>query len=167
MKRERKLRIAGAVAALLTAALVLSVFGWAQGGDTPIVILDGSLSIQSAVPWAQFTGAGDQKAHPHTAKSVTQVALTVAGKNQTIAYSGEACRVDVTYAGDHIVFATGGNGKGLSMRPFGAFHPGSDEKVLQHNNQNAKISHVTITKGSATVFDADANGGTKITISYR
>jgi hypothetical protein len=167
MRRQQKLRLAGTVAALLTAALALSVFGWAQGGDTPIVILDGSLSIQSAVPWAQFTGTGDLKSHPHTTKSVTQVAFTVGGKNQTITFANESCKVDVTYDSAHIVFNTGTDGKGLMMRPFSAFHQGRNANFLAHNNPNAKISHVTIIKGDQQVFDSDASGGTKITISYR
>ena len=167
MRRQQKLRLAGTVAALLTAAFALSVFAWAQGGDTPIVISDGSLNIQSAVPWNQYTGTGDIKSHPHTTKSVTQVAFTVGGKDQTIAFASESCRVDITYAGAHIVFNTGTGGKGFMMQPFSAFHRGSTDNFLAHNNANAKISHVTNVKGNQQVFDSDAAGGTKITIHYQ
>jgi hypothetical protein len=155
------------MAALLTAAFVLSVLGWAQGGDTPIVISDGSLNIQSAVPWSQFTGTGDIKSHPHSTKSVTSIAFTVGGQNQTIAFAGESCNLDITYAGGHIVFNTGTDGKGLMMRPFSAFHPGRNANLLVHNNATAKISHVTIVKGNQQVFDSDAAGGTRITIHYQ
>jgi len=167
MRRQQRLRLAGTVAALLTAAFALCVFGWAQGGDTPIVISDGSLNIQSAVPWSQFTGAGDTKSHPNGAKSVMSVALTVGGRSQTIAYAGESCNVDITYAGGHIVFSTVTGGKGLTMRPFSAFHAGANGNMLAHNNPNAKISHVTVTKGNQQVFDSNASGGTSITIHYR
>jgi hypothetical protein len=167
MRRQQKLRLAGTVAALLTAAFALCVFGWAQGGDTPIVISDGSLNIRSEVPWSLYTGTGDIKSHPHTTKSATSVAFTVGGKDQTIAFAGESCRVDITYAGAHIVFNTGTDGKGFMMRPYSAFHQGSTANFLAHNNANAKISHVTIIKGNQQVFDSDAVSGTKITIHYQ
>jgi hypothetical protein len=38
---------------------------------------------------------------------------------------------------------------------------------LAHNNANAKISHVTVTRGNQTVFDASASGGTTVTIHYQ
>ena len=167
MRRQRILRLAGTVAALLTAAFALSVLGWAFAGDTPIVIADGSLNIQSAVPWSQYTGTGDIKSHPHTTKSVSSIAFTVGGKSQTIKFAGESCNVDITYSGGHIVFGTGTDGKGLIMQPFSAFHPGSNANMLAHNNATAKISHVTIMKGNGQAFDSDASGGTKITIHYQ
>jgi hypothetical protein len=166
MRRQQILRLAGTVAALLAAAFALTVLGWAAG-DTPIVISDGSLNIESAVPWSQFTGTGDIKSHPHTSKSVTSIAFTVGGKNQTIAFAGESCNVDITYDSAHIVFNTGTDGKGLIMRPFSAFHQGRNANFLAHNNANAKISHVTIIKGNQQVFDSDALSGTKITIHYQ
>jgi hypothetical protein len=166
MQRQQKIRLAAITVALVT-AIALAMAGWAQGGDTPIVILDGSLTIQSAVPWSQYTGTADIRSHPHTAKSVTKVAFTVRGRDQTIAFAGESCQVDITYAGGHIVFGTGRDGKGLTMRPYSAFHAGRNANFLEHNNQNEKISHVTITKGNRQVFDSDASGGTKITISYQ
>src|ERR1039458_6152801 len=73
MRRQKTLSLAGTVAALLLAASALSVLGWAFAGDTPIVIADGSLNIQSAVPWSQYTGTGDIKSHPHTTKSVSSI----------------------------------------------------------------------------------------------
>src|ERR1017187_2599064 len=102
MRRQQILRLAGTVAALLAAAFALTVLGWAAG-DTPIVISDGSLNIESAVPWSQFTGTGDIKSHPHTSKLVTSIAFTVGGKNQTIAFAGDCCNVDITYDGPHTV----------------------------------------------------------------
>jgi len=167
MRRQEKLRLAGTVAALLAAAFALSVFGWAAGGDTPIVIADGSLNIQSAVPWSQYTGTGDIKSHPHTAKSVTSIAFTVGGKSQTIKFAGESCKVEFVYAGDHIVLGTGADGKGITMQPFSVFGPGHNANFLAHKNAHAKISHVTITKGNQQVFDSDAVSGTKITIHYQ
>ncbi len=53
------------------------------------------------------------------------------------------------------------------MRPFSAFHQGSNGNVLAHNNANAKIAHVTIIKADKQVFDSDAVKGTKITIHYQ
>jgi hypothetical protein len=167
MRRQQKLRLAGTVAAFLTAAFALCVFGWAQGGDTPIVIADGSLNIQSAVPWSQYSGTGDIKSHPHTTKSVSSIDATVGGKPQTISFNGESCNVNITYAGGHVIFSTGADGKGMTMQPFSAFHQGSNGNVLVHNNANEKISHVTILKGGQRVLNSDASGGTTITIHYR
>jgi hypothetical protein len=150
------------VLGLLSMAGVLS---WAQGGDTPIVILDGSLTMQSAVPWNQYAGSGDTRTHPHSNKSVTKVTVTVNGATQTIAFSNQQCIVNVTYASQDIRVATGANGKGLSVSPFSAFN-NRTSTILAHKNQNAKISHVTVTKAGARAFDANASGGTKITISY-
>ena len=54
MERRRIGRGIGIGLALLAVAGILS---WAQGGDTPIVILDGSLTMQSAVPGSNTLGA--------------------------------------------------------------------------------------------------------------
>ena len=163
MQRRRICRGTGTVLALLAVAGVLS---WAQGGDTPIVILDGSLTMQSAVPWNQYSGSGDVRSHPHSGKSVTSVTVTVNGATQTIAFSNQQCIVNVTYASQQIRVATGSNGKGLNVSPFSAFQNRTDT-ILAHRNQNSKISHVTVTKAGARAFDANASGGTKITISYQ
>lgn len=162
MQRHWTGRATSIILGLVAAAGVLS---WAQGGDTPIVILDGSLTMQSAVPWNQYTGNGDIKAHPHTGKSVTKVTVTANGATQTIAFSNQQCIVNVTYASQDIRVATGINGKGLSVSPFSAFRSRTST-IIAHKNQNAKISHVTVMKAGARAFDADASGGTKITISY-
>ena len=163
MERRRTGRGIGIVLALLAVAGILS---WAQGGDTPIVILDGSLTMQSAVPWKQYSGSGDVRSHPHSGKSVTKVTVTANGATQAIEFSNQQCIVNVTYASQDIRVATGANGKGLSVSPFSAFQNKTDT-ILAHRNQNSKISHVTVTKAGARVFDANASGGTKITISYQ
>ncbi|HUI55966.1 MAG TPA: hypothetical protein VLY04_13415 [Bryobacteraceae bacterium] len=167
MRKELKPRMVGAIAAFLTAALGVCVLGWAQSADTPIVISDGSLTIESAVPWSQYTGTGDIKTHPHTMKSVTKVVVTMPGKNHPESFSGESCRIEIAYASDHIVINTGTDGKGLMMRPFSAFRPGDTPNRLVHRNASAKISHVTVTKGTNVVFNSDASGGTRITIDYQ
>ncbi len=164
MQRQQIGRMAGIILALVAAAGIAS---WAQGGDTPIVILDGSLTMESAVAWREFTGSGDIKAHPHATKSVTQVAVTVNGATKTIPFTNQLCTVDVTYAATRIRVTTGANGKGLTVSPFSAFQNGSTEKILAHKNQNAKISHVRVMKAGAQAFDSDASGGTKIVISYK
>jgi hypothetical protein len=150
------------VLGLLSVAGVLS---WAQGGDTPIVILDGSLTIQSAVPWSQYSGSGDARTHPHGGKSVTKVTVTVNSATQTIPFSNQQCIVNVTYASQEIRVATSANGKGLTISPFSAFL-NRTETIMAHRNQNSKISHVTVMKAGARAFDSKASGGTKITINY-
>lgn len=158
----------GRAAWIVLALLMTAITGiWAQSGDTPIVILDGSLTIESAVPWNQFTGTGDSRVHPQTGKAVTKVVITMPGKSQTVTFSNQQCTVDITYAGNDIRFTTGGNGRGLTFSPFSAFQNGNSPNRLVHKNQDAKISHVTVTKAGAPAFDSNASGGTKITISYQ
>jgi hypothetical protein len=53
------------------------------------------------------------------------------------------------------------------VRPFSAFVAGASPNHLAHKNQNAKISHVTVTKQGVKVFDSDASGGTKVVIDYQ
>jgi hypothetical protein len=161
---QKRLRCRGTGIALALVA-VAGVVGWAQGGDTPIVILDGSLTIQSAVPWKQYSGGGDMRSHPHSGKSVTKVTVIVNGATQTIPFSNQQCIVNVTYASQEIRVATGADGKGLTFSPFSAFQ-NKTETIMAHRNQNSKISHVTVMKGGTRAFDSNASGGTKITINY-
>jgi hypothetical protein len=163
MQAQQKGLAAAIVLAFLTVA---GVAGWASG-DTPIVIMDGSLTMQSAVPWNKFTGTGDQRFHPNTGGSITQIVVTVNGKNQTIACNNQSCAVDVTYAGTDILVASGADGKGLMVAPFSAFDNGSTPDVLVHKNQKAKISHVTVSMSGIKLVDMATTGGTKVTIDYQ
>jgi hypothetical protein len=165
MQTKQKGFVAGIVLALLVAA---GVSVWASG-DTPIVILDGSLTMQSAVPWKEFTGGGDQRSHPNAQGSITNVVVTIGGKNQTIACNGQRCAVDLTYAGTDIQVASGPDGKGLTVSPFSAFDKGATDDVLVHRNQKAKITHVTVSMSGVKLIDqaAPSGGGTKVVISYQ
>jgi hypothetical protein len=137
--------------------------------DTPIIIADGSLTIESAVPWASYSGSGSNtKVHPHTGKSAAKVAIAMPGNNRTVTFSGQKCTVAVRYASTDISVTTANNGTGLQViTDFGSFHAGADANHLAHNNPNAKISHVTVTQGNRTAFDSGASGGTTITIHYQ
>ena len=164
MQRQRIGRIAGIILAILVTAGVL---GWAQSGDTPIVIMDGSLTMDLGVPSSQFKGTGDRRSHPNSSKTVTKVVVTVAGNDQTITFNKQQCTVDVTYSGTDIKVTTGRNGKGLSVSPFSAFQDGDTPNHMAHKDQSQKISHVTVKKAGVTAFDSDASGGgTKVVISY-
>jgi hypothetical protein len=162
--QKQRIGMVMVVLALLSAA---GVIAWAQGGDTPIVILDGSLSMQSAVPWSQFTGTGDQRFHPNKDGSIAKVVVTVNGKNQSIACNQQSCTVDILYAGTDILLASGVDGKGLMVSPFSAFDNGATPDMLVHKNQKAKISHVTVSMSGVKLIDLATTGGTKVTISYR
>jgi len=141
--------------------------GWAQSGDTPIVIMDGSLTVDTGVPWSQFKGTGDRRSHPNSSKTVTKVVVTVAGKDQTITFNKQQCIVDVTYASTDIKVSSGKRGKGLTVSPFGAFQNGDTPNRMAHKDQSHKISHVTVTRAGVKAFDSDASGGgTKVVISY-
>jgi hypothetical protein len=167
MRIPWKLRPAGLILALLIAICAAGIVSWAWA-DTPIVIADGSLTLNSAVPWNQYTGTGDIKSHPHTGKTVASVVVTVAGTDQPlVTFKKQACTVDITYAGEHITFSTGTNGKGLIMRPFSHFLSGSQPTDIVHVNPNDHISHVKVIKGTAIAFESDVTGNTKITIHYQ
>ncbi len=162
-----KLRFAGIVLALLL-AVGGGFYLWAQD-PTPIIIGDGSLTMESrGVPWSNFTGGGNTKTHPQTGKSVPQVAITMPGHTQTLTFRNQKCTVTVTYAGTTITVTTGNNGRRLQVTTnFNSFHQGATPNFLEHNNGNAKISHVTVVRGNQTIFDANASGGTRIEISYQ
>jgi hypothetical protein len=163
MQRQRIGFATGIVLALLSAA---GVIGWASG-DTPIVILDGSLKMQSKVPWNQYQGTGDQKQHPNSSGAITSVVVTINKVDHTVDCTNQRCIVDVTYTSTDIQVAGGSNGKGLSVSPFSAFQNGSTSDVLVHKNQNGKISHVTVKKGGVNAFDSAATRGTQVVIHYQ
>jgi hypothetical protein len=163
MQRHQIGQIAGNILALLAAAAII---GWASG-DTPIVILDGSLTMQSAVPWRQFSGKGDQRAHPNRTGAISKVVVTVKGADHTITFNNQECTVDVTYASMHIMVTSGPHGKGLQVSPFSAFTNGSTPNILVHKNRNAKIAHVVVMRAGVKEFDSDASGGTKVVISFQ
>ncbi len=164
MHRKQITLVTGIVLALLSAA---GVIGWASG-DTPIVILDGSLTMQSVVPWKEFKATGDQKTHPNAEGSITNVVVTIKGKNQTIACNGQKCAVDVTYAGTDIQVASGEDGKGLTVSPMSAFQDGDTPDVVVHKNRNAHITHVTVSMSDHKLIDSAASGaGTKVVIGFR
>ena len=158
---------------LLAAAIGGCVHMWAQGNnDTPIIIADGSLTIESrGVPWANFgNSGGNTKIHPHTGKSVPQVVIDMPGnRNRTVTFSpGQKCTVAVRYASTDITVTTGNNGQGLQViTDYSSFHAGATANHLAHNNPNAKISHVTVTRGNQIAFNSGASGGTTITIHYQ
>lgn len=162
------LRLTGIVVALLAlfgAATYLS----AQSGDTPIVIGDGSLTMESAVPWSSFTGAGKAHSHPNAAKSVTSVDISMPALGHTINFDNDQVEVDVTYAGSFpIQVTTGPGGKSLVVNTdFSAFRQGSDANHLSHTNATGTITHVAVLRNGASVFDSNASGHTKVVIHYQ
>ena len=140
-----------------------------MSSDTPIIIADGSLTIESAVPWASYGGSGSNtKVHPDTGKSAAKVAIVMPGNNRTVTFSGQKCTVAVRYASTDITVTTADNGTGLQViTDFGSFHSGATANHLAHNNTTLKISHVTVTQGNQIVFNRNASGGTTITIHYQ
>jgi hypothetical protein len=163
MQRQRIAIVTGIVLALLSTA---GVIGRASG-DTPIVILDGSLTMQSAVPWNEFKGEGDRKSHPNTGGTITKVVVTLGGKNQTIVCNNLPCTVNVTYAGTNIEVAGGPDSKGLTVSPMSAFQDGPTPDVIVHKNRNAHITHVTVSMSGVKLIDSNGSGaGTKVVISY-
>jgi hypothetical protein len=161
------LRLTGIVVALL--ALLASVaFVSAQSGDTPIVIGDGSLTMQSAVPWARFTGKGNTRTHPQSAKSVTSVDISMPALGHTVTFTGDQVEVDIMYAGSFPIKVTSGPGgrNAVVNTDFASFHPGSDGTQLIHNNSTGMITHVAVLRNGTSVFDSAGTGHTKIVIHY-
>jgi YbbR domain-containing protein len=140
-----------------------------RSDDTPIIIADGSLTIESAVPWASYSGSGpNTKVHPHTGKSAAEVEIHIPDKDKTVTFSGEKCTVAVRYASTDITVTTGDNGKGLQViTDFSSFHDGATPNHLAHKDASSKISHVTVKQGDQTKFDSGASGGTTVTIHYQ
>jgi hypothetical protein len=165
-----KLTRTSLLCALLTlASLFIAGLSWAQGSDTPIIIADGSLTMESqGVPWSQYAGGGTRR-HPHVNKTVTAVDLTVNGNSQTISFAGEKCTVTAQYGKTAINVTTGNNGKGLQVATnFGSdFHRGDSDNQMAHNDEHNKLGAITVKKGSQTVFTGTGNGGSKITIHYQ
>lgn len=150
------------------AALAAAAYAWQ--GDTPIIIGDGSLTMESVgVPWRQFSnGTTRRRGHPHTAKAVTSVEIVSPGNNRTITFAGEHCAVTVHYASTDIVLETANNGRGLTVSTdFDSFQQGADERHLAHKDAHSKISRVTVVKGNQTVYNATPSGGTKVTVHYQ
>jgi hypothetical protein len=151
------------------ASLFIAGLSWAQNSDTPIIIADGSLTIESrGVPWSQY-GTGGTRRHPHVNKTVTSVELTVNGSSQTISFAGEKCTVTAQYGKTAITVTTGNNGKGLQVATNFAsdFHRGNSDNEMAHNDEHNKLSAITVKKGSSTVFTGTGSGGSKITIHYQ
>ena len=164
---RRNPRLAVIVTALLAAVLGGTVFGWAQRGDSPITIADGSLRMTSAIPWTAYTGSGNSRVHPHAAKAIPSVEVT---GQRTAECGGRQCSVVVTYAGSFtITIATDAGGRNLHVdTDFSMFHQGADATILEHNNANGRITHVKVVQGRATtLLDTDLPGHTVVTIHYQ
>lgn len=161
-------RLAG-IALALAAILAGTAFLSAQPRDTPIVIGDGSLTMESAVPWSSFTGTGNSHGHPHVNKSITSVEVSMPSLNHTIAFNGEKAEINVTYADTFsIKVASGAGGRRLTVNTdFSAFRPGADANHLSHSNAAGKITHVTIVRNGTVALDSAASGHTKVVIHYQ
>lgn len=158
--------------ALLSLSLVslwIAGLTWAQGADTPIIIADGSLTIESrGMAWSRFAGTGGTRRHPNANKSVTAVDVTTNGNTQTIDFNNQPCTVTVRYAATNVVVSTDNNGRALQVSTdFTSFHRGASDNHLAHNDTGNHISAVTVRRGNQAAFSANPNGGTQIVIHYR
>jgi len=147
--------------------LFLAAVAWTQS-DTPIVISDGSLTMESrGVPWSQFGAAGNTRRHPNQGKTLTSVDLRVNGRNQTVTCGNHQCTVTARYDGTTITVSSGANGRGLTVNTdFSAFHGGASANHLAHNNPNTQIGAISVTGGTPP-FNGTGSGHTLITIHYQ
>ena len=165
----RYLVLAGATSVLMLAACMTGCGHMNAQDDTPITIGDGSLTMESVTPWAKY-GKPDANTwvHPNGGGAVASVVLTSGNNTRTISYSGQRCEVRVRYATTDIKVSTNNAGRALRVETdASAFHAGASGNVLVHNNASAKISHVTVIRGTQTMADSNASGGTKVVIHYR
>src|SRR5579863_1254612 len=107
-------------------ALWIAGLSWAQG-DTPIIISDGSLTLESrGAPWPQWSTGGTRH-HPNAGKTVASVDLMVNGQSRTINSNGQPWTVTVQYLGTTVTVATGAGVQGLQVTTnFTAFHQGAN-----------------------------------------
>lgn len=141
----------------------------AQGGDTPIVIRDGSLKIKSAAKWSDFSIENTKRRrHPNNGKRVTSVQVQLGGNQTTIQFTGQRCEVKLTYAKTDVLLFTNPSGRNLRIETdWDSFKPGAEADDLEHSNPNSSISRVIVRRGETTVVDESPNGGTVITIHYQ
>ena len=155
----------------LFALVLLGIAGlsWAQS-DTPIIITDGSLTMESRnVPWSRYSGTGDTRRHPETRKSVTGVDLTVNGNTQTIPFSGQQCNVTARYGNTTVTISTDAAGHNLQVATdFAAsFHAGATPDLMAHNNASGQLGAITVMKNGAPAFRGTGSGHSQIVIHYR
>lgn len=155
--------------ALALASLWIAGLSWGQGSDSPIIISDGSLTMESrGIAWSRFTGSGGTRRHPNANKAVTSVDVTTNGSTQTINFNNQPCAVTVRYGATNILVETDNNGRALSVSTdFTAFHRGASDNHLAHNDTTNHITAVTVRRSSQTVLTANPNGGTQVVIHYQ
>lgn len=164
MKPTRPFFVALLTLTLLT--LFLAGLAWTQS-DTPIVISDGSLTIESrGVPWSQFS-PGNTRRHPNQGKTLTSVDLLVNGRTQRVTCGAVQCTITAQYDGTSITVSSGANGKGLTVSTdFSAFHGGATPNHLAHNNPNNHIGAISVAGGNPP-FNGTGSGHTSITVHYQ
>jgi len=141
----------------------------AQGSDTPIIIADGSLKMNSGVPWAQFAQQGSRRrVHPSAGKRITSVEVVVEGNiSSSVQFTNQQCEVTFRYASANIVLSTNPTGRNLRIdADWSNLQPGESPNELQHSDQTSKISRVIVKRAGSTVVDQSPNGGTRITLHY-
>jgi hypothetical protein len=141
----------------------------AQDTDTPIIIADGSLKMNSAVPWGGFAQqSARRRAHPNAGKRVTRVELVVEGNiNTSVQFNNQQCEVTFRYAGANFVLFTNPTGRNLRIDgDWSKLLPGDTPNDLQHSDQGSKITRVIVKRAGSTVADQSPSGGTRITLHY-
>ena len=157
-----------ALVAVLGMSLLAGVgFTLRAQGDSPIIISNGSLHIESAAAWSQFKTQGNTKTHPDPTRSVPSIDLTMDGNARTLSIGGQSCQLSVQYGGTTLTVATGANGKGLSVTTDFSSFRGSDGNHLDHMNPSQKISSIAVTKSGANVFQGSPTGAVRIVVHYR
>ncbi|MBA3973192.1 MAG: hypothetical protein C0504_03115 [Candidatus Solibacter sp.] len=166
MKRISRARFLSSAAPLLTIA-ARGRLG-AQSGDTPIIITDGSLKMNSAVRWGDYVEeTARRRRHPSTGRRVSRVDVQLSGGSTSVQFTGQECEVRVTYDGMEVAVTTNPAGRNLKMETdWNAFKSGATENDLEHANAGSHISRVVVRRNGAIVAEATPSGGTRVTIHY-
>ncbi len=140
----------------------------AQGGDTPIIISDGSLKMHSGVRWADYPQeTPTRRRHPNNGKHISSVEVLLAGNTTAVPFSNQQCEVTVTYAGMDVVLTTNPTGRNLKIETnWSAFQAGATPNDLEHTNPTSSISRVIVKRDGTAVVDQSPSGGTRITVHY-
>jgi hypothetical protein len=144
-----------ALAALLTAAAGFAQLG---GGDPPIIIGDGSLTLASPrAPWAQWgAGSASERSFPAGDLAIAAVRIQSPGNGATIDVAGSRIQASITWGAVQAEVHSAAGGRNLRLRlrgkRFADFQPSADGRTLTLEGSD-HISAVLLQRDGQTVLN--------------
>jgi hypothetical protein len=164
-------------ATVLAICLFVAATSHSQPGDTPIVISDGSLTINSRGLNSTWTKASDDLAHPNQRGAITNVTVTKGAATQfngACNAGGPQCIIDIDYGraaskGSLRVRSNQNSRSGVHINRTGFAHFATwqqtdSDTIAFEPNVHDGIAAVRI--GGAT-FCNSGQGACKVVITYR